>query len=104
MKTMGEILGYTRQSLSNAVSLLKEKGWICVLKTGSSNVYIINPKIVWTSYDNQKKYCKFETNVIVSPSENAEYLQDTSSSNKYKHIDESFIEAIRGNKAEKKII
>jgi hypothetical protein len=104
MKTMGEILGYTRQSLSSAVGLLKEKGWVCVLKTGSSNVYIINLKIVWTSYYNQKKYCKFETNVIVSPSENADYLQDVNSSNRFKHIDENFIEAIRGNKEKKKII
>lgn len=95
MKALQEILGYSRQTLSKAVKHLKEKGWLCVLKSGTTNIYILNPEVVWTSYDSQKTYCKFQTNVIVTPSENAEYLKNTKASFKYKHIDEKFIESVQ---------
>lgn len=100
MKALEEILGYSRSTLSRAVKYLKEKGWLCILKSGTSNIYIINPEIAWTSYDNQKAYCKFQTNVIVSPSENAEYLKNASASFKYKHIDDTFISQVREKKEE----
>lgn len=92
MKALQEILGYSRQTLYKGVKHLKEKGWLCILKSGTTNIYILNPEVVWTSYDNQKTYCKFQTNIIVTPSENAEYLKSAQSSFKYKHIDEKFIE------------
>lgn len=100
MKALQEILGYSRQTLSKAVKYLKDKGWLCVLKSGTTNIYILNPEIVWTSWANQKQYCKFKTNVIVSASENAEYLKNREASFKYKHIDDNFIESIKAsNKA-----
>lgn len=100
MKAMQEILGYSRQTLSKAVKYLKEKGWLCVMKSGTANIYIINPDIAWTSYDNQKAYCKFQTNVIVVPEENAEYLHNSQSNFKCKHIDEDFINSVREKKIE----
>lgn len=101
MKALEELLGYSRQTLSKAVKHLKEKGWLCVLKSGSTNIYIINPDVAWTSYDGQKKYCKFQTNVIVTASENAEYLKNREASFKYKHIDDGFIDGIREKKQAK---
>lgn len=95
MKSLQELLGYSRQTLSKAVKYLKEKGWLCTLKSGTTNIYILNPKIVWTSYDSQKTYCKFQTNVIVTPSENAEYLKNIDASFKYKHINEDFINEVK---------
>lgn len=98
MKALEEMLGYTRQTLSKAVKYLKSKGWLCVLKTGTSNIYIINPDIIWTSYANQKAYCKFQSTVIVTPTENAEYLNNARASFKYKHIDDNFINGVRTNR------
>ena len=95
MKALQELLGYSRQTLSKAVKYLKDKGWLCVLKSGTTNIYVMNPEIVWTSWGNHKQYCKFQTNVIVTPSENAEYLKNREASFKYKHIDDSFIESVR---------
>lgn len=102
MKSLQEILGYSRQTLSKAVKFLKEKGWLCVLKSGTTNIYILNPQIVWTSYDSQKQWCKFQTNIIVTPSENAEYLANVKASFKYKHIDDAFIESVKGKREEHK--
>lgn len=100
MKSLQELLGYSRQTISKAVKYLKDKGWLCVLKSGTTNIYILNPQIVWTSYDSQKSYCKFQTNVIVTPGENAEYLKNVNASFKYKQIDDKFIEQVRKNRIE----
>ena len=41
-----------------------------------SDIEIINPDLVWTSYANQKKYCKFSANIIVSASENIDFAKN----------------------------
>lgn len=95
VNALTEILGYSRQTIHKAIKYLKEQGWVCIIKSGTSNVYILNPDIVWTSYDGQKQYCKFSTNVIVTPQENAEYLANVKASFKFKHIDDEFIKGIQ---------
>lgn len=92
-----EIFECSRPTISRAVKYLKENGWICVLKSGTTNVYIVNPEVAWTSYGNQKQYCKFEANVIMSSTENAEYLNNPKAFNKFKTIDESFIRSVQEN-------
>lgn len=66
---MQELLEISRTTAARAVKLLKEKGFIYVYKSGTSNVYVANPDIVWNSWGNNKKYCKFPTNIILSASE-----------------------------------
>jgi len=57
-------------TVRRCINLLKENGFIDVLKSGTSNVYIINSEIAWSSWDNQKQYCKFSGNVLISATEN----------------------------------
>ena len=73
---LSELLQVTTRTVQRAVKYLKDNGWVCVLKSGTSNVYIVNPDVAWTSYGNQKQYCKFQANVLLSSSENAEYLKN----------------------------
>ena len=54
-----ELLDCCKNTVIRAVKYLKDNGWICVLKSGTSNVYIVNPDVAWTSYGNQKQYCQF---------------------------------------------
>lgn len=100
MKSMQEILGFGRTTLSTSVKYLKENGYICVMKSGTSNVYIMNPDIAWNSYANQKKYCKFQSNVLLSASENAEYLNNSKAFDKFKAVNESFMNNITEKREE----
>lgn len=100
MKALEEALDLSRSTLSRAVRYLKDKGWLCVLKTGTSNIYVINPDIEWTSWANQKQYCKFTTNVIVTPSENIDFMNNPSATTRYKHVEDTFIAEVR-DRAEK---
>lgn len=98
MQALTEIMGLSRVSLSKRVKYLKDNGWIEVLKSGTSNVYIVNPDVTWSSYANQKKYCKFSANILLSSSENAEYLKNREAASHYKTINNDFIEHVRANK------
>lgn len=95
MQALSEIMNLSRQSLSKSVKYLKDNGWICVLRNGSSNVYIVNPNVAWTSYGNQKKYCKFQANVLLSSSENARYLNNPKAISHFKTIDSEFIKTVQ---------
>ena len=86
-QALQEALGISRTTLWRAVEYLKHLGWLHVLKTGTSNIYIINPELVWTSYENQKKYCKFPANIIISASENVDFVKNPKYARRYKHIE-----------------
>ena len=64
-----EALSIGRTTVSNAIKLLKERGFLYVQKSGSSNVYLLNTEIAWKSWGKNTKYCKFPANVILSGSE-----------------------------------
>lgn len=98
MLALSEILNTSRQTISKSVKYLKDNGWMCVLKNGTSNVYIINPQVVWTSYGNQKDYCKFQASVLLSSTENAEYLNNPKAKTHFKTINDNFIKSVQSNK------
>lgn len=90
-----ELLGCCKNTIIRATKYLKDNGWICVLKSGTSNVYIVNPDVAWTSYGNQKQYCKFQASVLLSSSENAEYLKNPEAITHFKTIDSEFIRSMQ---------
>lgn len=63
----------SRTTIYRSIKLLEENGFIDVLKMGSSNVYIVNTDIAWSSWDNQKQYAQFEGKMLVSRKENKDY-------------------------------
>lgn len=75
MSVLQEFTGKGRTTVSNAVKYLKENGVLCVLKSGNSNVYVLNPDLVWKAANNAKPYCEFEGKMLVSKAENKEALK-----------------------------
>lgn len=67
-----EALDIGRTTASLAIKFLKEHGFIYIYKSGTSNVYVANPDIVWKSWGNNKQYCKFPANIILSTAEQEE--------------------------------
>jgi DNA-binding transcriptional ArsR family regulator len=68
-----DYFGFSQSTIMRSIKLLKENGFIDVLKSGTSNVYVVNQEIAWSSWDNQKQYCKFSGNVLISATENKDY-------------------------------
>lgn len=68
-----DYLEVSKDTIRRALKILRENGFIDVLKMGTSNVYIVNTEIAWTSFENQKQYAKFEGNMLISRKENKDY-------------------------------
>ncbi|GAA0226407.1 replication/maintenance protein RepL [Metaclostridioides mangenotii] len=83
---LSENFDVSRATVARAIKLLKEKGYIAVLKSGTSNVYALNDKLVWNSWGTNYPYSKFPANVILSLSEQEENLQSKIKNIKHKEI------------------
>lgn len=97
MNALSEIMQLSRQTISKAVKYLSDNGWVCVMKSGTSNVYVVNPEVAWTSYGNQKQYCKFRSNVLLTSSENAEFLKNPDATSHYKTVSQDFLKSVQSN-------
>lgn len=69
---MQEALNMSRSTVSRAIKLLKERGFIVIKKSAASNVYLLNDNVVWKSWGKNIKFCEFPSNVILSASEQTE--------------------------------
>ena len=85
-KVLQEILGVSRQTVSLSIKVLRENGFIAVLKSGTSNVYAINDSVYWKAYGNNKKYSKFPANIVLALSEQDEKEQAKIQSMKLKEV------------------
>lgn len=85
-KVLEEILNVSRQTVSKNIKILKEHGFIVVLKSGASNVYVVNDKVYWKSWSNNKKYSKFPANVVLSLDEQEEDYKESIKARKEKII------------------
>jgi len=74
-KVLEELLNVGQATIARNIKILKENGFVAVLKSGSSNVYAINDKIYWKSWGNNRKYSKFPANVVLALSEQEEEYQ-----------------------------
>lgn len=68
-KTLAEVLECTDRTIRTAITDLKSKKVLTILKSGSSNVYVINSNIAWKGEATDKKYAQFEATVYLSSSE-----------------------------------
>lgn len=100
MNALSEIMDTSTKTVQRAVKYLKDNGWVCVMKSGTSNVYIVNPDVAWTSYADQKATCSFQANVILCGSENAEYLKNPKATTHYKAISNEFMQAVKARREE----
>lgn len=100
MNALSEIMSISTKTIQRAVKYLKDNGWVCVMKSGTSNVYIVNPDVAWTSYADQKASCNFQANVILCGSENAEYLKNPKATTHYKKVSDEFMQAVKANREE----
>lgn len=68
-KVIGEGLGMSKPTVTRAVKYLVDNHFLYVIKSGTGNVYLINPDIVWKSYGKNKRFCQFPAIVLAAESE-----------------------------------
>lgn len=74
-QVLQEALDMSTATITRAIKILKDKGYVAILKSGTSNVYVVNKDLAWGSWGKNFRYCKFPANVVLSATENSEYLE-----------------------------
>lgn len=75
-QVLQEIMSVSKDTIRRNLRVLKERGFISILKSGTSNVYAINDGVYWKSWGDKREYSKFPANVILSISEQDNDLKD----------------------------
>ena len=68
-RVLQEKLGYSQATIARAIKLLKEHNYIKVVRTGGSNIYMLNKHLYWNSWGTNYAYAEFDAKVIISASE-----------------------------------
>lgn len=71
-KVFQDALDMGQATVARSIKYLKEHGFLYVYKTGSSNVYVANKNLVWNSWGNNREYCEFPANIVLTASEQEE--------------------------------
>lgn len=58
-ETVQKVLGVSKSTVTRNIQYLKEYKYIAVIKQGTSNLYILNPYIVWRNSVDKLKTCPF---------------------------------------------
>jgi Fe2+ or Zn2+ uptake regulation protein len=61
------------KTVQRCIKFLYDNGFVDILKSGTSNVYIVNHNVAWCSWDNQKKYSQFDGKILISATDNKDY-------------------------------
>lgn len=88
-KVLQERFEVSTDTIRRAIKILKDKQYVGVYKSGTSNVYIINKYIAWNSWGNNYKYAEFGAKIILSESEQEKQTQLKIKKQKEIALDES---------------
>lgn len=85
-KVLQETFDVSQATVARAIKILKDKKYVEVYKSGTSNVYAINKNIAWNSWGTNFKYAKFGANIILSESEQEKSVQAKIKAVKHKEV------------------
>lgn len=85
-KVLQETFEISPDTVRRAIKILREKNYVDVYKTGTSNVYAINKNIVWNSWGTNYEYAKFGANIILSESEQEQGVRADIKAVKHKQV------------------
>lgn len=68
-QTLAEFLGWSVPTVDRKIKVLRDERCIDIKKSGTSNVYLINADLAWTTYANRREYAEFRAAVFIGASE-----------------------------------
>lgn len=98
-KAFAAALETSEASISRALKVLDEQGYIARFRTGGSNVVVANPEIVWNSWATGKTVCLFNNaKVLLSKDE-----QDKTLVRKFSYVLEKKLALDQANELQKEL-
>ena len=75
-KVFQEKFGYSKATIEHAIKVLKDKQYVKIVKSGTSNIYLINKTLYWNSWGSNYAYAEFGAKIIISSSEQDKLTQN----------------------------
>lgn len=74
-EALGDAIGKSRATVFRALTLLQSEQWLQVLKSGSTNAYVINSRVMWRDHSG-KRFSSFFAEVIISEGEQGRSVEE----------------------------
>lgn len=71
-QVLQEVFEISKPTITRSIKVLKDYGFIAVMKSGNNNVYTINDKVYWKNYGDKYHLSKFPANIVLTASEQEE--------------------------------
>ena len=78
-KVLEEALSVSRTTIFRAVRVLQDNNYVKILKSGTSNVFVLNSEIAWKSWGKNYQHAEFSAQVILTQSEQEKFYKTKSS-------------------------
>lgn len=85
-QVLQESFGVSQVTVARAIKLLKDKKYIDVYKSGTSNVYTVNKTIVWNSWGTNYDFAKFGANIVLTATDQEIGIQAEIKAMKHREI------------------
>lgn len=102
-KVLQETFDISKITVSRSVKILKERGYVAVFKSGTSNVYAVNDRIAWNSWGTNYQYSKFPANIILSLSEQEKSIRIKFKTLKQKKVELKEVDILPTPKEEREV-
>ena len=67
---IAEEIGCNERTVRRATKWLDDNGHLTIIKIGTANAYVLDPRDVWKNYDKYKGYCAFNARTLASKNQN----------------------------------
>ena len=85
-QTLAEVMGWSETTVKRKVKLLYDEKCIDIQKSGTSNVYLVNANLAWTTHADKRKYAHFRANVYIGESEQESSEREDVKADKRKRV------------------
>lgn len=68
-QTLAETLDISRQSVYTSIKFLRDNNYLTILKSGNTNVYVLNERIVWKAEADKRRFAQFSAEVYLGETE-----------------------------------
>ena len=67
---MAEEFNCNERTIRRATKWLEDKDYISIVKIGTANAYVLDPRDLWKNYDRYRHFCAFHSKTLASKKQN----------------------------------
>lgn len=70
VEVLVEELGLSDKTVRRATKWLSDNNHVTIIKVGTANAYVLDPRAIWKNFDDHKRYCRFGATTLASKAQN----------------------------------